>query len=91
MQNNNKLSDLRVYTGESGGTHGLDDVSKGNIYLDEVFGLPHCKYHGAMLKVAPDGIWRCGITDAFQRTQVSERSEMAISHGCYFDNKKIKQ
>jgi len=56
-----KLLDLRTYTGESGGTHGLDDVSRGVVYLDEKFGLPHCKYHGAMLKVSKDGIWRCGV------------------------------
>lgn len=69
----NKLLDLRVHTGESGGTHGLDDVTKGIIYLDEKFGLPHCKIHGAMLKVSADGIWRCADP---------------THHGCYFDNEK---
>lgn len=66
-----KLLDLFVYVGNSGGTHGLYDVTAGTVYLHN--GLPHCKIHGAMLKVSADGIWRCGDP---------------VHHGAYFNNPK---
>lgn len=82
-----KVQDLRNYTGETGGSHGLDDVSRGVVYLDGGWNLPHCKYHGAMLKVSKDGIWRCWVTDAFQRYPVKNPGEMVLAHGCYYDNR----
>jgi hypothetical protein len=66
----NTLEDLIVYVGTSGGNHGLKDVSSGVVQLWN--GVPYCHWHGAMLKVSEDGIWRCGDP---------------IHHGCYFDNR----
>lgn len=52
--------------------NGIDSVSKGYIEMrTNRWGQshPHCKVHGAMLKVSKDGIWRCG--------------EKHCSTGCY--------
>lgn len=82
------LQDLRAFTGESGGTHGLDDVTKGIVTLAFYSRMlyPYCKYHGYMLKVSPEGIWRCSVTETFRKVAANP-CEMVINHGCYFDNR----
>lgn len=37
--------------------NGIDSVSSDKVYLKDEY--PHCKNHGALLKVSPNGIWRC--------------------------------
>lgn len=52
--------------------NGIDSVSSGKVYLkDHKDGLhsPYCIRHGAMLKVSPHGIWRCG--------------ELGCDNGCF--------
>ncbi len=57
-------------------TDGVDSVSRGFVFLrqseycanDTLY--PHCKIHGAMLRVSKDGIWRCG--------------EFGCHSGCYY-------
>lgn len=66
-------------------TNGVDSVSRGLVYMNEwgfkgfentEFGTimrfhssPYCKFHGAMLRVSKDGIYRCG--------------ELGCDTGCY--------
>ena len=48
------IEDLSKHSGVS---NSGDHVSEGKVVLEK--GYPHCKEHGAMLKVSKDGIWRC--------------------------------
>ncbi len=40
-------------------------------------GTPHCKEHGAMNKITPEGIWRCITVTGFRR-EVNNNVESKI-------------
>lgn len=55
------LRDLPDYN-QASGTHGMDSIRDGRVLLQHYRSMgrwyPHCKVHGALLKVSQN-LWRC--------------------------------
>lgn len=66
MKKNRRFVDLQEMPGFNPSVpNGRDSVSRGVVFTKVIDGIPypyHVKY-GALLKVSPDGIWRCPVTN----------------------------